>query len=189
MIRVLDAKGWDAKYGVKAAVMDAQDLKYPDEKFTHVFMNLGIFALPDPLKGTKEIFRTLTSPGIALVTTIRGTGWLAPFQKAIKAIKPDGPEFHGILPPDWVKSEKITGLLEEGGFTNVEVREAGASMDMKGFAVNQKHLIKMSRDMIVKGWTDQEAIAFDETLAKELELEENSGVPRAMEVWVGIATK
>jgi ubiquinone/menaquinone biosynthesis C-methylase UbiE len=39
MIRVLDAKGWGEKYGVKAAVMDAQVLQYPDEMFTHVFMS------------------------------------------------------------------------------------------------------------------------------------------------------
>lgn len=190
MIKVLESKGWREKYGVQAAVMDAQDLKYPDEMFTHVFMNLGIFALPNPLKGTKEIFRTLASSGgIALVTTIRGTGWLAPFQNAQKAIKPNAPEFHGMLPPDWVKPEKIRSLLEEGGFKNVEVIEAGTSMDMKDFSTNQKALIKLARDIIVKDWTDDERDAFDEKLAEELEIEEMSGVPRAMEVWVGIATK
>lgn len=189
MIKVLNAKGWGEKFGVSAAVMDAQDLKYPDEMFTHVFMNLGIFALPDPLKGTKEIFRTLASGGIALVTTIRYTGWLPPIQNAQRAIKPNAPLFHGMLPPDWAKAEKIKSLLEEGGFENVEVREAGASMDMADFSANQKPLIKMARDMVVKGWTEEEAGAFDKLLAKELELEEKSGIPRSIDVWIGIATK
>jgi ubiquinone/menaquinone biosynthesis C-methylase UbiE len=40
MIRVLDAKGWGEKHGVKAAVMDAQDLQYPEAMFTHVFMSV-----------------------------------------------------------------------------------------------------------------------------------------------------
>ena len=191
MIRVLDAKGWGAKFGVKAVVMDAQDLKYPDDMFTHVFMNLGIFALPEPLKGTKQIFRVLKSGGIALVTTLRGTGWLPPFQKAQKRIRPDVPEFQGMLPPDWAKSEKIRTLLEQGGFEpkNVEVREAGTTMDMGRFSMNQKPIIKMAREFIVKGWTDEEATAFDKALAEELEIEENSGIPKAMDVWVGIGTK
>lgn len=41
MIRVLDAKGWAKEHGVKSAVMDAQDLQYPDEMFTHVFSELS----------------------------------------------------------------------------------------------------------------------------------------------------
>ena len=191
MIRVLDAKGWGAKFGVKAVVMDAQDLKYPDDMFTHVFMNLGIFALPEPLKGTKQIFRVLKSGGIALVTTLRGTGWLPPFQKAQKRVRPDVPEFQGMLPRDWAKSEKIRTLLEQGGFEpkNVEVREAGTTMDMGKFSTNQKAIIKMARDFVVKGWTDEEATAFDKVLAEELETEEKSGIPKAMDVWVGIGTK
>lgn len=191
MIRVLDAKGWGKKFGVKAIVMDAQDLKYPDEMFTHVFMNLGIFALPEPLKGTRQIFRVLKPGGIALVTTLRRTGWLAPFQKAQMRIRSDVPEFQGMLPPEWAKPEKIRSVLEQSGFEskNVEVREAGTTMDMGKFSTTQKPIIKMARDFIVKGWTDEEATAFDEALAEELEIEENSGIPKAMDVWVGIGTK
>lgn len=191
MIKVLDAKGWGEKYGVKAVVMDAQDLKYPNEMFTHVFMNLGIFALPDPLKGTKEIFRILKPSGITLVTTIRGVGWLPPFQIAQKRIKPDMPEFQGMLPPEWAKPEKIRTLLEEGGFeaNSIEVREGGVSMTMAKFSSTQQGIAKMARDMIVKGWTDDETVAFDKALEEELKIEENSGILRSMGFWVGIAAK
>jgi len=191
MIKVLNAKGWSEKYGVKAVVMDAQDLKYPDEMFTHIFMNLGIFALPDPLKGTKQIFRTLKPGGITLVTTIRTVGWLPPFQIAQRRIKPDAPVFQGMVAPEWAKPEKIRTLLEEGGFNpeSIEVRHTGVDMGMVQFASSQEGVAKMARDMIVKGWTIDETAQFDKALQEELKAEADSNVHRELSIWIGIATK
>lgn len=154
-------------------------------------MNLGIFALPDPAKGTKEIFRTLKPGGIALVTTIKTAGWIPPFRKAQERVKPDADAFEGMMPPTWSKVEWIEGLLHDGGFKpeNVKTREAAADISMTKFASTQGGIVKMARNMIVKGWSEDEAETFDKALEEELEIEEKSSVPRKMEIWVGIAIK
>jgi SAM-dependent methyltransferase len=147
--------------------------------------------LPDPTKGTKEIYRTLKPGGIALLTTIRNVGWAPPFQKAQERIKPGAPAFEGMVPPSWAKAQWIEELLKGGGFKpeNVEVKETAADMSMLKFAESQQGVAKMARNMIVKGWSDDEAVEFDKALEEELEIEEKSGIPRQIEVWVGIATK
>jgi SAM-dependent methyltransferase len=146
--------------------------------FTHVFMNLGIFMLPDPVKGAEQIYRTPKPGGIALVTTPRSTWWLSPFQKAQKRIKPDAEEFQGMLAPEWAEPEKVKALLEQAGFSaeSIDVREAAADVGTANFTNSQE----MVRDMIVKGWSDDETARFDKVLLEEFEVEANSGVPRQM---------
>jgi SAM-dependent methyltransferase len=57
--------GWP----LKAAVMDAQKLTFPDSTFTHSFMNMALFSIPDAISTVEHVHRTLQSGGIAFITT------------------------------------------------------------------------------------------------------------------------
>jgi ubiquinone/menaquinone biosynthesis C-methylase UbiE len=50
--------------------MDMSNISGPkDEMFTHSITCMGVFAFPDPVKGVREIYRTLQVGGTAVVTT------------------------------------------------------------------------------------------------------------------------
>lgn len=74
---------------VTASVTDSQELRFDDEPFTHSIANFGIFALPDPEKGLKEIYRTPKSGGTAAVTIWRDPGNMGLVHKIQKRMRPD----------------------------------------------------------------------------------------------------
>jgi ubiquinone/menaquinone biosynthesis C-methylase UbiE len=61
------SKGWGNS--VKAEVMPAEALTFPDNTFTHSFNNFLIFLVKDPEKTASEIYRTLKPGGVAIVST------------------------------------------------------------------------------------------------------------------------
>src|SRR5256885_11691603 len=87
MIEQLRKHDWASK--VNAEVLDAQDLKLPDDKFTHSFTNFAVMAFPDPLKAAKHIYRTLKPGGTAALTTWKKTGYMIVFHDAQRKGKPD----------------------------------------------------------------------------------------------------
>jgi ubiquinone/menaquinone biosynthesis C-methylase UbiE len=72
MLEQLRKHDWAAQ--VQSEVMDAQELKYPDDKFTHSFTNFALMAIPDPAKAAKQIYRTLKPGGTAALTTWKQLG-------------------------------------------------------------------------------------------------------------------
>ena len=61
---------------VNAAVMDAENLTFEDDKFSHSITNFGIFLFLDPVKAAAEIYRTLQPGDVAVVTSWSKLGWL-----------------------------------------------------------------------------------------------------------------
>jgi ubiquinone/menaquinone biosynthesis C-methylase UbiE len=52
----------------EVAVMNGQELSYADETFDASIMNFGIFFFPDPVRGAKQVYRTLKPGGTAIFT-------------------------------------------------------------------------------------------------------------------------
>ncbi len=113
-------KGWT---NVECEVMNAQDLTFADGMFNQIFMNFGIFFLPDAEKGAAQIHRTLKPGGVAVVTSWAKLGFLLNFHEAQKRIRPDMPLFTVPWSDDWQSEWKLRHVLEAGGFKaqNIEI--------------------------------------------------------------------
>lgn len=189
MIEQLKLKGWE---GVEAEVMDSQDLRYHDKLFTHSFMNMGIFLLPDAQKGAREIYRTLKPSGVALITSIKKVGWIKLFQTAQQEIKPGVPLWKGPLAEEWSTKEKLVDVVVAGGFKREDVRieSCEARMSSEGIGGFMTDFMKEKMTALVtEGWAEDETERFKVVLERELKkaLEE----PYTMEVdsWIAVAKK
>ena len=188
MIEMLRKKNWP---GVKSDVMDAQALSYPDNTFTHSFMNMGIFLLPDPEKGAAEIYRTLKPGGVALTTSIKQVGWVRIFQAAQKEVKPEVPLWKSPLKEEWSTENKLRSVVQAGGFEleNIKIKTTESSMlsNMLGdFFASMKDSVTQ---MITKDWSEVEKQRFEGVLQQQIEKEMSN--PRQLEIvaWVAVARK
>lgn len=107
---------------VKGSVMDGAELKFEDARFDASVTNFGIFFLPEPVKGMKEIHRTLKPGAVAVLTCWESLDLIWVIFAGIEAVvKPKKqftrPEF--LL--KWKDRTTMEGLLKEVGFTDVEM--------------------------------------------------------------------
>ncbi|MCJ1248963.1 hypothetical protein MMC30_006184 [Trapelia coarctata] len=109
----IQTRGWEGK--VSAAVMDGQDLKFEEGVFDISVTNYGIFFFPDPVKGAREIWRTLKLGGTAVVTAWEFIGFLPVFWEVQRIIRP-AREVSAPTLTEWTRREKLEGVLREGGF-------------------------------------------------------------------------
>lgn len=100
--------------------MDSQDLKFPEDKFDVSVTNFGIFFFPDPAKGAKEIWRTLTAGGVASVTCWKEICFIPTLYEVQKVVRPAKDMVLDEL-ESWRKKETMEQTLREGGFKEVEM--------------------------------------------------------------------
>jgi ubiquinone/menaquinone biosynthesis C-methylase UbiE len=102
-------------------VMDAQDLKFEQESFTHLGCMFGIMFFPDRVKGLSEMCRVLTSDGTATIGTWNTTNAVD--------ILPDLAKYAGL--PDVVenvaKVSHIVKICSDPEVFTQELRAAGFS--------------------------------------------------------------
>jgi ubiquinone/menaquinone biosynthesis C-methylase UbiE len=188
MIETLRQKNWT---GVKSDVMDAQELSYADDFFTHSFMNMGIFLIPDPEKGAAEIYRTLKFGGVAVITSIKQVGWVRTFQAAQREVRPEAPLWKGLLKEEWSTEEKLKSVLQAGGFSpesiDIKTTESSQPSHMIGsFLASIKDNVAL---MITKDWSEAEKQQFAVVL--EEQFENRISKPQEYEIilWVALARK
>lgn len=188
MIELLKQKNFPT---VKADVMDAQELSYHDNTFTHVFMNMAIFLLPEPEKGAREIYRTLKPGGVAIVTSGKQAGWVRIFQAAQKKVHSEVQLWQGPLDEEWSRDSKLRCVLIAGGFKveNISITTtefSQLSSTLGNFLNNMKD---SSTKMITKDWSDIEKQQFEVGLQEEFKKTVSN--PEELEVvaWVAVARK
>lgn len=188
MIAELQKKNWS---GVDAAVMDAQNLTYLDDKFSHTFMSMGIYLLPDAEKGAAEMYRTLQPGGTAVVTSLKTISWVEIFQGVQREVKPEAALWKGPLPEEWYTAEKLKDVLQGGGFKaeNIDIKTAAtkySSDTVKSFLGSMSGVVTQ---MIVSGWSEDEKVRFENALEKQLAKEMTDPRELDLDVWVAIARK
>jgi ubiquinone/menaquinone biosynthesis C-methylase UbiE len=188
MIEMLRKKNWPS---VKSDVMDAQALSYPDNTFTHSFMNMGIFLLPEPEKGAEEIYRTLKPGGVAVITSIKQVGWVRIFQAAQKEVKPEAPLWKSPLKEEWSTENKLRSVVHAGGFKfeNIEIKTTESTMlsnILGDFLVSMKDSVTQ---MITKDWSEVEKQQFEVVLQKQTEKEMLNLEELEIVAWVAVARK
>ena len=178
--------GWST---VNAQLRDSSDLGcFEDGIFTHSITNFAIFALPDPVKGASEIRRTLKDGGMALVTVWSEMDNMAILHGAQKAIRPDLPVFNPVS-PDWYHDWKVRSVMEEAGFSKVEVKEIKNYWDIE----SEQRVSELFDDpfwnMVKKGWTDEDKAKWHQECLNQLTDEQRRDKRLRANAWVCIATK
>jgi ubiquinone/menaquinone biosynthesis C-methylase UbiE len=185
-----DGQRWKA---VQAQVMDAQNLGgYADDTFTHSFTSFAIFCCPEADKAAAEIYRTLkAADGVAVVTTWETLGYLAHYQRAVKAVSPDLPMFEGPLAAEWMTDAKLRRVMEAGGFNgeDVDITAFSAFMTMREWSEVQHDFKLRILSRITNGWTAEHKATFEVELQREIV----DGVARdekiEMRAWIARARK
>jgi ubiquinone/menaquinone biosynthesis C-methylase UbiE len=182
----ISKNGWSS---VHAQIRDAADLGcFEDGTFSHSVTNFGLFALPDAVKGAKEIRRTLKDGGVALVTVWKVMDNIAIIHGAQKAIRPDLPLFNPAS-PDWMEEWKLKGVMAEAGFGKVEMHALENWWNFKGEKGIRELFENPFWDMARKGWTEEEKGRWVEECLKQLtETQRKEGRVRA-DAWACVATK
>lgn len=114
---------------VQVRLMDAEDLRFPDETFDCVLCGFAIFLIPQPERALAEMRRVLRPGGrIALTTWDRSFDeqwkW---FYELVEAHLPSeaetsqAPESHSPPPPELDEPEQLVQVMKAAGFADVRV--------------------------------------------------------------------
>jgi len=153
MKSLITKNGWQES--VIAAKMDSEDLKFPDETFDLSVTNFGIFFFPDPVKGAKEIYRTLKPGGVAFVTCWKKICYLPIMQEVQKIVKPKEAIVMKMF-EDWQKKETIEKTMRDGGFTDLEIFSENVMIVQKDMAVLVDFLEDHLREIVGDVWSTEE---------------------------------
>lgn len=172
--------------------MDMSDLLgLKDEIFTHSITCMCVFAFPDPVKGIREIYRTLQVGGTAVVTTWKDQGFMSFMHRVQRAARPDRPVWQ-MQSMEWYTEGKLRGLMEDGEFRSGDVRFERVDGMFRGRDVDGV-VDMLSKGELVKamtvGWSDEEKEGLGEAVRGTLTQEErkNAGFPTV--AWVAAAKK
>ena len=191
MLEQLRKHDWASK--VQAEVMDAQDLKYPDDKFTHSFTNFALMGLPDPLKAAQQIYRTLKPGGTAALTTWKHLGYMIIFHEAQRKVKPDSEFLPGprAIAGEWMGDTKFRSTLEAAGFQaqDIEITTETATMSSDMWGAGLELMKNKLVSDIVQGWTDKEKEEYNIALKEQFELEHAHPRPTEVVAWAAVARK
>lgn len=153
---------------ITCATMPGEDLRLPDNHFTHSFTNQGILFFTDASKGASEIYRTLKPGGTAIVTSWADLGHVRVVQEAQKAYKPDAPLFRFPIPPQWYQSSHLENTLRDAGFQDVQVHEETVWYATKTVGELSALLFGMFMNFPV-GWSEEENVEFKKYLEAGIE--------------------
>jgi ubiquinone/menaquinone biosynthesis C-methylase UbiE len=152
--RKVSRNGWK---GVDIAVMDSQQLNFPDNYFDLSITNFGIFFLPDPQQGANHIYRTLKPGGVAVVTTWKERRIMETIEEAQKTIRPDLKTLQSPWAGYWAEETALPKLLATAGFAanNVKIVEKRTDALVDAF-LRDPEMVARAYPAAVEGWTDAE---------------------------------
>ncbi len=191
MIKVLRRHDWASK--VQASAMDARELKFSDNKFTHAWTNFAIMAIQEPEKVAKEIYRTLKPGGTAVFTTWKTLGYMVIFHDAQKKVKPESDYLPGprAISAEWMSDTKLRSTIEAAGFQShsIKISTGESVMGSDGWGPGLEMIKGMLIKDIVKGWSDEEAKEYNDALEKQFAHESSNQRPTTMVAWMAVARK
>ncbi|KAL6231082.1 S-adenosyl-L-methionine-dependent methyltransferase [Aspergillus navahoensis] len=182
-----------------ATPMDSQNLSFAGNSFTHVYMNFGIFFLPDPVRGVEEIYRTLKPGGHVYISTWKDFGYLDILREAQRAIRPDsvntgeeGVFFSQLYSEEWFTESKLRNTLIAGGFDEYRIEILRTSTRLCGMDVEgliETILVPYSKRMDDAGWTVGERERLRAVIRGLSTEEQKNSASVEMDAFVGVAVK
>ncbi|RHZ49629.1 hypothetical protein CDV55_101717 [Aspergillus turcosus] len=181
------SKGWE---NVEASVMDAEELTFADDMFTHSYTNLGILFFQNPEKAAAHIYRTLRPGGTAFVTTWSELGYVAHVYRAQKAIRPDCTPWKLPIDMAWFTEERLRQVLEAGGFEAGNVQIQTRTVGYRGNDLDDLvDRMKTAFAVATEGWSEEEREKWPGALRDSLSEAERANASVEMVAYVAVARK
>jgi ubiquinone/menaquinone biosynthesis C-methylase UbiE len=144
-------------------VMPGENLSFLNETFTHSITNMSMFFFSDPVKGAREIYRTLKPSGTAIVTTWKYAGYLSVLREAQKAVNPDVPLFDWPIADEWYQASCLKETLEKAGFKHIEMDTKKAHYAFSSLEETIRWLFGIFKAVGPK-WSEEEDAEFQKQL-------------------------
>lgn len=162
---------------VESKILDSLNLEgIPDDHFTHSILNFSVFTLADPVKGLKEMQRTLKPDGLAVISCWKtfGAGQLIHAAQAI--VRPDLPPLK--LPhPEFFELGVLEKTTAEAGFDSANFKLLEKSIVVSGPELDdglKKFMLGPLMAPARAGFTEEDEkkwpLAVDEVIKKEVEI-------------------
>lgn len=165
---------------VDTAVMSAQELTYPDNKFTHSFNSFVFHCIGDSDKAAQQIYRTLKPGGIAMASIWTYMPHVEALQHAHWRTRgKDGP-MPILLPLEGFQEADLRKALQAGGFKpeNIDFSEKASFVripDLKRWA----QLAWSYLGTVPSGWSQSDEDKWDEAIEDIVEqLQSGDGISK-----------
>ncbi|KAM0256822.1 hypothetical protein ACHAQJ_004774 [Trichoderma viride] len=195
------ARAASSSWPAEALVMNADELSFPDETFTHTIGNAMIFVGPrnNGIDAVKEMHRTLKPGGTLILNCFAYVPSVDPVREASRATRSGGklPAWNSFR--EWEDPAFIASIVEAGGF-----KKEAVSVQQREMVVNVGNFDRYMavtwsmRGMPSDGWSKEDEERWDEAvevLKREIQktegfqlLEDGSAVIRSL-LNVATATK
>ncbi|KAI0531728.1 S-adenosyl-L-methionine-dependent methyltransferase [Xylaria digitata] len=166
MVGIYNQVSSAGNWPVKAEVMDAQSLTFPDATFSHTFLSFGLPIIDDPVTAAKEMYRTLAPGGIAVTAFWLQIPQGECAQETRKAVW--GPDAHIAIEPKPQHKDRdfLRSLLVQGGFelTDVQLYEKSAFLPVKDLDEFAR-AIWTAIGQPPGGWTKEDEEKWDEAVS------------------------
>lgn len=180
---------------VSAAAMDGQELKFPDGTFDVSVTNFGVFFFPEPVRGVREVWRTLKKGGTAVVTAWEVIGFKPVFEEVQKVLGP-GREVRMPTLEKWMRRETLEGVMGEGGFGEVRMERKEVLMGWETEGAMVEGLVGLFLGAVGEEWSVEEKGRLKEVMEGvvreqkgRLLVEEGGRVGFRMKAWIAVARK
>ncbi|KAL3482715.1 S-adenosyl-L-methionine-dependent methyltransferase [Aspergillus germanicus] len=188
------SRAWAVPEGtIQTAVMDAQNLSFADDTFTHSYMNFGIFFLPDAIRGAAEIYRTIKPGGSAFISTWQTLGYLDLLRTSERIVRPqdkDEAVFRPMYSAEWFTEEKLRSTLIAGGFEDHRITVHTKSTALVGDDLDglvETMLLPFRNKM--DGWSEDERVRLRDVIKEGLAEKEQRRCGVDMVAFVAVAVK
>lgn len=115
----------DQRWRTLTLVMDGQRLELPDNLFHASFSIFGLIFFPDPLRGLREMHRTLRPGGRAVISTWSSPAKHEALQLILEVLCSVWPDFRSSTePPAWMRfqdAKVVESAMTQAGFKSVAV--------------------------------------------------------------------
>ncbi|MCJ1312501.1 hypothetical protein MMC25_006175 [Agyrium rufum] len=181
---------------ITAEVMDAENLDFAENTFDLSVTNFGIFFYPDPVRGAKEIHRTLKPGCMAAVTSWREICFVPIFYQVQKIVQPFK---HMVLQmlETWRNRDTLENVMRQGGFSELEISSQDVMIIQKDMDELVDSLAIHLQDIVGQQWSDSEKAQIKPGTAKVMEEQrktfvvdlDNGKVGLRMTAWIALGTK
>jgi ubiquinone/menaquinone biosynthesis C-methylase UbiE len=180
--------GWTT---VDSHVLSAENLEgIQSDAYDGVVMNFALFALPDAVKGAREMLRVLKPQGVAVVTTWKKSAPVEVLEKAVAAIRPQDTANVFPISKDWLTMEKVRDTMVAGGFSKVSVKEERSVWKNS----SQEELLSVLTgpfwQRIWANWSEEEKARLKPEIMKQIQNETGEkGVEMEIIAWICAGVK
>lgn len=168
------------KWPVTTAVMSAQELTFPNDKFTHSFTSFAFHCLGDHDTAAKKIYRTLKPGGTAIASIWIYMPHVDALQHAHWRTRGKEGPMPALLPLEGFQEKDLRKALETGGSAPVNITCSEKDCFLKITDLKRWAQLAWSYlGTLPTGWTQRDEDKWDEAVSDIVErLESGDGISK-----------